>query len=996
MLELKNVVKEYPAGNGKVSALKGINLRFRKSEFVAALGPSGCGKTTLLNIIGGLDHYTSGDLIISGKSTKDFTDREWDAYRNHSVGFVFQSYNLIPHQTALQNVELSLTLTGVPKSERRRRAQKALEDVGLLPQINKRPNEMSGGQMQRVAIARALVNDPDIILADEPTGALDTETSIQIMEIMKAISKDRLVVMVTHNPDLAEKYSTRIIRMLDGEITSDTMPISDEEYEKELEEARKDRKEKSKLKMPSMSLWSSFSLSLKNLFTKKGRTILTSFAGSIGIIGIALILSISRGMTKYINETQENALSSYPLAIESTTVDLTSLMNAFMNVNSGKTSHGKDEIYKKSAIYNMVNALNNLETRKNDLVSFKKYIEAEMEDKDGKFYKAVNGIQYTYSLPLYVYTKNVDGSIIRSDTAELMSEILYEYMGMNMSSASSGGMFSLGSGTSSSTRNMWQEALRGTDGELINELLYNQYDLLYGEWPDAYDEIAIVVDKNNELDDLTLYALGLEPKEQIDKIMKAATEKTELEKSDDSWSYEEVCNREYKVILNSSCYSYDEENGRYIDLRDTEAGLRYLYDNGIDLKVTGIIRPNKDAAATMLTGSILYTEALTEYIIAGSAGSEAVKAQKENEKTDVITGLPFKDTASEMSDEEKRDEFKNYIRDLNDNKKAELYIKIMSIPDEEQIKASVDGVMAQMTREMIENSMIEGLSGKMGVGEEVVREYVETMSDEDIYELFRNSVEERFREQYAAGIRENLSKMSVEELVFALESAIDGMTDEQCVKYYDETVEFSSSDYESNLKMLGYVDLDDPATINIFASSFENKNVIEDKIAEYNRNTDEMSRIKYTDYVRIIMSSVTTIIKAITYILIAFVAISLIVSSIMIGVITLISVQERTKEIGILRAIGASKKEVAGMFNVETMIIGFAAGAIGVLMTCIICVPINLIIHLLTGIKSLSAFLPVTDAIILIVISVLLTLVSGLIPSRSAAKKDPVVALRTE
>lgn len=552
MLELKNIKKDYPAGDGTVHALKGISLQFRRNEFVSILGPSGCGKTTMLNIIGGLDHYTSGDLIINGKSTKDFKSRDWDTYRNHSIGFVFQSYNLIPHQTVLQNVELALTLTGVSKAERRERAKKALEQVGLGNQLKKRPSQMSGGQMQRVAIARALVNNPDIILADEPTGALDTETSVQVMEILKEISKDKLIIMVTHNPELAEKYSTRIIRMLDGELKEDSMPLTEKEQQLERAEEKVANSGKKKEKKPSMSFGTAFVLSLKNLISKKGRTALTSFAGSIGIIGIALIYAVSQGFTNYIDMVQENTLSSYPLTIESTNIDASTLLETFMGLASSEVEHEKDAVYTKPVVYDILDAMSNLETTENDLKSFKTYMEEEYakedsEDNENSLHEAINGIQYTYDIDLQVYTKNVDDTIVASDTEELLREMLVEYMGMDSSAVSQmsdsastmmdssmSSMFMANSGM-----NLWQEMLPGDNGKMVNDLVEKQYDVVYGSWPTSYDEIVLVLDENNELDDMTLYALGLESQETIDAIMDAAVNKTELAPSDKSWSYEE-------------------------------------------------------------------------------------------------------------------------------------------------------------------------------------------------------------------------------------------------------------------------------------------------------------------------------------------------------------------------------------------------------------------------------------------------------------------------
>ena len=1004
MLELHNIKKEYPAGDGLVHALKGINLKFRKSEFVSILGPSGCGKTTMLNIIGGLDHYTKGDLIINGKSTKDFKNRDWDTYRNYSIGFVFQSYNLIPHQTVLQNVELALTLSGVSKSERRERAIKALEEVGLGNQLSKRPSEMSGGQMQRVAIARALVNNPDIILADEPTGALDTETSVQVMEILKRISKDRLIIMVTHNPELAEKYSSRIIRMLDGNILDDSKPLSVEEIKEEKKRDKEDSDKNQNIKRPSMSFGTSFMLSLKNLFTKKGRTTLTAFAGSIGIIGIALILAISQGFTSYIDTVQEETLSSYPLTIQKTSTDLSSLMETFMGVENKESTHEKDAVYGKSSVYEMIDALNNLETTENDLKSFKKYIDEEYEKEGTRLSEALNGVQYSYDLDMLMYTKNVDGTIIRSDAEEMLQGVILEYMGVDMSGMMDAHNSMFGTDVSSGmsmggSNTLWQEMLPGKNGEAISSVLKNQYDVVYGEWPNSYEEIVLVLDENNELDDMTLYALGLTSEEEIADIMDSALNGTELETegiSNKKWSYEEICDMEFRTILNSDCYSLDEKTGFYTDLRETEAGLTYLYDNGLSLKVTGIIRPKEDASATMLAGSIGYTSKLTEYVIENSKESAAIDAQLADTKTDIFTGLPFKDTEGVISNEEKEKALREYIAELDEAGKAQAYIKMMSIPTDEILKTSVDQAMEGQNRETMEATLVQVLIEQMGMSEEEVKKYIESMNDEDITKLFTEMVTEQIKAQYAAQVQEQMASRMPAELVMGLEQMLQELNSEQSGVYYDEVLEFSKSTYEDNLKELGYIDLESPATVNLYASSFENKDIIVEVIDDYNSDKEEMSQLKYTDYIGIMMSSITTIINTITYVLIAFVAISLVVSSIMIGVITLISVQERTKEIGILRAIGASKRNVSGMFNAETIIIGFASGLLGVIVTYLLCIPINMIVHDLTGIQNLNAVLPVEAAAILVLISVGLTLISGIIPSRSAAKKDPVVALRSE
>ena len=1000
MLELKNIVKEYPAGGQPVEALKGVSLQFRESEFVSILGPSGCGKTTLLNIIGGLDQYTSGDLVINGRSTKDYKDRDWDAYRNHSVGFVFQSYNLIPHQTVLQNVELALTLSGVSKAERRRRAKEALERVGLGSQLKKRPSEMSGGQMQRVAIARAIVNDPDIVLADEPTGALDTETSVQVMEILKEISKDRLIVMVTHNPELAQRYSTRIVRMLDGQVTGDTAPLTPEEAQKERAASVKKDEAARKAKRPSMSLWTSFGLSLKNLFTKKGRTALTSFAGSIGIIGIALIYAVSQGTTAYIDAVQEDTLSSYPLTLQSQEMDLGSLMEEFIDAAQSTDEHQLDGVYQKPMIYDMVNALSSSETIENDLASFKTYLEQRLKDPEDPLYNAVSGVQYTYDPQLLVYTENVDGDILLSDSQELMEDLLQEYFSIDMAAMSdlrsSYGMDSLASSMGGGSMVLWQEMLPGDDGALISPMLEDQYDLVYGSWPNDYNEVVLVLDENNELDDMALYALGLKPQEEMDAIMQAAADQTEVELEDQSWSYEEICSREYKTVLNADCYAYDEASGLYVDLRDTDAGLRYLYDNGITLQVSGIIRPNENASAHMLSGSIGYTSALTEHLAQASQDSAAIQAQMDSPNRDIFTGLPFQESTGNLTDEEKESAFRSYVSGLEEQGKAETYLAIQSLPTQEQIDQAVGQSTGSMSREEMESTLQEALTSQASLDESQVEDYIAAMSDEELSDLFTQMAEEQFKAQYAAQVQQQLAAMEPAQMAAALDAAMDTYTTQQCAQYYDEVLTFSDSTYEENLVQLGYIDLDDPASISLYAASFEDKDVIEQAIADYNETKDDLEQIQYTDYIGLMLSSITTIINAITYVLIAFVAVSLVVSSIMIGVITLISVQERTKEIGILRAIGASKRNVSSMFNAETVIIGFTSGALGVLITWVLCIPINAILHHLTGIQTLSAFLPLPTALVLVLISTALTLFSGIIPSRSAAKKDPVVALRTE
>ena len=1017
MLRLTDIRKEYPAGDGKVEALRGVSIEFRESELVSILGPSGCGKTTMLNIIGGLDSYTSGDLSIGGRSTKGYTDRDWDAYRNHSIGFVFQSYNLIPHQTVLQNVELALTLSGIKKSDRRKRAVQALKDVGLGEQLSKRPSQLSGGQMQRVAIARAIVNDPDIILADEPTGALDTETSVTVMEILKKISERRLVIMVTHNPELAQRYSTRIINILDGRITGDSAPLSDAELS-ELEatdakrladaEAKSSSERRKEAKKPSMSLATSFSLSLKNLFTKKGRTILTSFAGSIGIIGIALIFAVSQGMTMFIDSVQEETLSSYPITLESTTVDITTLLTTFTgNAKSGE-AHENDAIYQKSMVYDMINALSEVEESENDLSSFNEYLTAAIKDENDTtgLRDAVTGIQYGYGLDPQIYTENIDGSITKSDTEELTRRMLAEYYGMDESAVSSmmsaGGannIFSSMMSSSSGSTRLWQEMLPGLDGSLFSDIFYDQYELVTGDWPSEYNDILLVVDENNELDEMSLYALGLISEDTISEILEATKNGESIDETVGRWDYDEIMGRDYRFILPSSRYERQtaaDGSVTYTDLRDTDTGLKYLWTNAEELHISGIIRPKEGAISSVLSGSIAYTSALTDYIIEQIDASDIVSAQLENTDTDLLTGLPFKPDTDSLDTAEKAEHFRSAAAALSESDRAKLYTKIATAAPEETIALQADAALASMSREDMESAVISYVSAEMKVGEAEVRTYISSMSDDEMTDMIRKSLIEQLSAKYSQAAEAQLAAFDDSARAALFDESVGSYSDEQCAEYFDTALEFSEQSHDEVLETLGYIDRSVPKTINIYTDSFENKDAITDAISDYNDTVDELRQIKYTDYVGIIMSSVTTIINAITYVLIAFVAISLIVSSIMIGVITLISVQERTKEIGILRAIGASKRNVSNMFNAETAIIGFTSGVIGVGITYLLCIVVNIVLHSLTDLENLNAVLPIPFALLFIAISVLLTLFAGIIPSRSASKKDPVVALRSE
>ena len=997
MLYLKKITKNYIAGDTTVAALKGIDIQFRENEFVSILGPSGCGKTTLLNIIGGLDKYTDGDLFIREVSTKEYTDSDWDTYRNHSIGFVFQTYNLIPHQTVLSNVELALTLSGVSKTERTRRAIAALEKVGLSDQLYKKPNQMSGGQMQRVAIARALVNNPDILLADEPTGALDTETSVQIMELLKEISADKLVIMVTHNPDLAEKYSTRIVRLLDGEIIDDTNPYtpqSSDEQEPSVTESQdniKKAKGRKRAKKPSMSFFTAISLSFNNLLTKKARTVLTSFAGSIGIIGIALILALSNGIQVYINTIQRETLSSYPITIQAETVDMTEFVNIMMGINLENNEHKLDKVYSSPVLKKLINSMTNAKVNSNNLTAFKKYLESGDSELDG----LISTIDYSYDIDFNVFFKDKNGKIIESDAMKLMQEA----MGMGINTDSLYQNTTLGVGMTEFP--VYAELLSGRDGALVNDLVYEQYDIISGKWPTSYNEVVLIVNENNEISDFALLALGLTTMEEAEGTWQSIGEGESLDTEVKSWSYEEILGLTYKLV--PSCNFYGKVGGEdaYVDLRTTETGLTILYEgkDAITLKVSGIIRPNPDASTTMLNGSIGYTEAVTDKIIELTDNSEIVKTQLANPETDIITGLPFKtENYTEPAAEEKKAAFTDYLKTLTVAKKAQLYKDIASLPTQDYIDQAVSSQMQGLTREYIETMLLDAYIEETGMDKQAVEDYMANLTDEQLFEQVELQLTEIIKSEYAKGVLAQLSNYPETQLSVLLDNTISKYTLDEFVYVYDNHMPATVSDstLENNLSLLGVVSKDSPSIINIYAETFENKDAIAEKIAEYNSSVSDDDKISYTDYVALMMSSITTIIDVVSYVLIAFVSISLVVSSIMIGIITYISVLERTKEIGILRAIGASKRDVSRVFNAETLIIGFSAGVIGILTTLLLCIPINMIIRALSGIQNISAALPLGAAVILVLISMLLTFIAGLIPSGVAAKKDPVEALRSE
>ena len=848
MLELKNVNKEYITGDFKQQALKDINLKFRENEFVSILGQSGSGKTTLLNIIGGLDKYTSGDLIINGKSTKKYKDRDWDTYRNHSIGFVFQSYNLIPHQSALSNVELALTLSGISKDEARSRAKQMLIKVGLEEHMHKRPNQMSGGQMQRIAIARALVNDPDILLADEPTGALDSDTSVQIMDLLKEIAKDKLVIMVTHNAELAEEYSTRIVRLSDGKITGDSNP-----YEEEVEESKLD----ANTRKTHMSFRTALSLSLNNLMTKKGRTLLTAFAGSIGIIGIALILSLSTGVQNYIKRVEEDTLSSYPLTIEETSMDMSAMMNTLMG-KSEKAEHDLDKIYSQDILNDVVSSMTS-QMKTNNLEKFKKYLDSNSEMKE-----LTNDIKYGYNLDLLIYNSDTSDGIKQVNPSPIMNDIGFV--------DSTNGLIS----NNTSQYNMFKELM---DNE---EVLKSQYDVVAGTWPKKYNEVVLIVNEQNEVSDYTLYTLGLKDRSEVKNLLRRMLLGEKFESETQTFTYEEILDLRFKMVLNSDLYK--KENGLWIEKKNDEKYMKELISNSEELKVVGIIRAKEDAVVAESHGEIGYTSALTKHVINKINDSKIVKEQKENKDINIFTGMKFN------TDGEKFD-------------------------------------ISMLTKE---------------------------------------------QQKY-----------------------LEGLSQEEMAKVISNYIEMYSTTYEDNLKLLGVVNLDKPSTINIYPKDFESKGRIQELIEEYNSNNSEADNITYTDYVGLMMSSVTSIVDIISYILMAFVSISLIVSSIMIGIITYISVLERTKEIGILRSIGASKKDISRVFRAETFIVGLIAGLIGIGITLLLNIPINIIIKSITKVSGLST-LPIKGGIILVLISMILTIIAGLIPAKIASKKDPVEALRTE
>ncbi len=877
MLRLRDIKKSYTVGDTVTQALKGVSINFRNNEFVAILGPSGCGKTTMLNVIGGLDKYDSGDLIINGKSTKEFKDSDWDRYRNHSVGFVFQSYNLIPHQTVLANVELALTLSGVSKAERRTRALEALGKVGIADQAKKKPNQLSGGQMQRVAIARALVNNPEILLADEPTGALDSATSVQIMDLLKEIAKDKLVIMVTHNPELAADYATRTINLRDGEILSDTNEYVPEDKKQEI---ATDKGKKQKKYRTSMSFKTALSLSLNNLMTKKARTLLTSFAGSIGIIGIALILSLSSGFKAYINKVQEDTLTQYPISVTTATMDMTEMMNEMMGNTDNYLEHGTDKIYSRPIFATLANSFAH-SMQKNDLTAFKEHIDKNRGSLD----EYVTDIQYTYGVALNVYSKDTSNGIVQVNPLTVFESL----MGQNTSGSAMGVNMGM-----TSNNNVWTELIGN------QKLLDSQYEKVSGRWPEKYNEVVLFVDENNEINDYILCGLGLVNQADAQKYLADLMAGKEIDDEMKSYTYDEILGLEFSLVPSSALYEYDAEKKIWVDKSTNTEYMKKAVANGTTIKIVGIYKPNNNSEATSRTGIIGYSHELTEHCIKIGNESEIVKAQKANQNTDVFTGLPFANVQITI------DDVKNAIAAMDEQTQAQF---------------------AAMTQ------------GK---------------TDEEIVQMF-----------VAMSTGGNTTKATLED----------------------------------NLIILGAAELKTPATINFYAKDFNAKDKIAEFINNYNKNVESKGEdekvIRYTDFAGLMMSSISSIIDVISYVLIAFVAISLVVSSIMIGIITYISVLERTKEIGILRAIGASKSDISRVFNAETLIVGFVSGMFGIIATMLLNIPVNIIILAVGGIEDVSN-LPIAGAIILVCLSMFLTAIAGLIPSGIAKRKDPVVALRSE
>ncbi|WP_415930269.1 ATP-binding cassette domain-containing protein [Zhenpiania hominis] len=1065
MLQIRQICKEYRTGDLVQKALDHVDLNLRDNEFVAILGPSGSGKTTLLNIIGGLDRYDSGDLIINGISTKKYKDRDWDSYRNHTIGFVFQSYNLIPHQTVLANVELALTISGIGKTERRQRARKALEEVGLGDQLHKKPSQMSGGQMQRVAIARALVNDPDILLADEPTGALDSSTSVQVMDLLREVAKDRLVVMVTHNPELAQQYATRIVNLRDGQIQSDSDPFTIEDSDDQIPEHKNMGK-------ASMSFFTALSLSFNNLRTKKARTILTAFAGSIGIIGISLILSLSTGVNDYIKNVEEETLSQYPLQIQSTGFDLTSMMTAGAATGAGGSGQEKqaDQVNVIQMVTDMFSQMNS-----NDLESLKSYLDSGQS----KIENYTNAIEYSYDVTPQIYSEKDDGSV-----RQVNPDKSFESLGFG-SSESSSSMMSTMMGT-----DVFYEMPKASG------LYESQYDVKAGRWPQNYNECVLVLTANGSISDFLLYTLGLRDSVELEKMLQQFIDEEEIDTPGDmgSYSYDDILGITFKLVHSKDYYQYDGQYGIWRDKSDNEAYIKNLAKEGEDLKIVGIVQPSEDANGTLLSTGIAYPASLTEHIIEVAADSKIVKAQLADRNTNVFTGKAFGKDDNENDfdmqslfavDEKALQEAFSFdenalkkgldgasggfdpeelsksldLSELMDMDELSKSLSKIEAPDMSELSETIQIDGADKAVQDMVSSLLEGYQQYLAGNSqndysqlgESFQEYLRTedaqkritqgisdmVDDEELQTQISGAVTtymEQMMSSYSGTVQKALEKQitsAMKKLVNQISGQMENsmrtmatqlgqniqeaikvdpqafvnafsmnMNAEELEELFASMNSAQSASYENNLKTLGYADFGTPSGIDIYPIDFESKEQVVKILDDYNERMEDAGKeeqvITYTDVVGALMSSVTDIIDTISYVLIAFVAISLIVSSIMIGVITYISVLERKKEIGILRAIGASKGNISQVFNAETFIIGLTAGLIGIGLTLLILIPGNMVIHHIADSNEINAVLPAGAAGILILLSVLLTLIGGLIPSRKAAKSDPVAALRTE
>lgn len=940
MLQIKGISKQYRTGELVQQALNDVSLNLRDNEFVSILGPSGSGKTTLLNVIGGLDRYDTGELVINGISTREYKDRDWDAYRNHTIGFVFQSYNLIPHQTILANVELALTIGGISRNDRRERARKALEEVDLGDQLHKKPNQMSGGQMQRVAIARALVNDPEVLLADEPTGALDSETSIQVMELLKKVAENRLVVMVTHNSELAEQYSTRIVKLRDGRVIEDSDPYLPEETPEGTE-----HKSMGKAKM---SFFTSLSLSFNNLWTKKGRTILTAFAGSIGIIGIALILALAEGVNDYISDIQKSTMTSYPITINSQSVDMSGIMGTRggRRENEASAEENRTRVYADySAVESSEEMASNI--KENNLTAFKEYL----DDPESEIhqYLGENGVVYSYGAHFGIYSYDADENLVASDAD--IDQVSMSTLSSEDSAAGGGPMANMErmnqvmSGSSDAGAENFSELMPGTDGKAVSTILFDSYDLLYGSWPENYNEVVLVLNENNSIPAGTLYQLGLITGEEYKEITEQIKNGEDAEEH--IWDYEEICGHTFYMVL--PCDQYKEnKDGTFTYIGDDVMQIESLLENSVNLKITGIIRPAADAESASIPTSVAYTVALTDYVIEHTDESAVVLAQEKTPEVNVLNGINFRAADSEAKAAD-----------------AIIYMSNMGISDKAAMYANI--LEHQETDAQEDQEHIEAMQGapSMSPSEMASMEGVERTEEDEI------------------------------ELARALDEWLENDPDQETlVSAYD--IFIAGSTFEENMRKFGKVSYDAPSSISIYTDSFEDKEAVSDCIDRYNEGAEKKEQITYTDYVALLTSSITSIVDVISYVLIAFVAVSLIVSSIMIGIITHISVLERTKEIGILRAIGASKRNISQVFNAETVIVGLLAGILGVGVSALLTIPITSVIQNLLGASELSASLPVTAALFLLLLSVVITVIAGWIPSRRAAKKDPVAALRTE